>query len=118
MWNLCITPAFLAKCTDGRHHPEVHAALQYRVVELYNVGPAGKEKPTCPAGYDQLAWPDRPPAVDDLEAVLRVWLASRPKSPPRDRRQADRMAVQQLETRPRRPGRRLNGKTAFLQERR
>jgi hypothetical protein len=27
LWNLCITPAFLAKCTDGRHHPEVHAAL-------------------------------------------------------------------------------------------
>lgn len=82
LWNLCITPAFLAKCTDGKHHPEVHAALRFRVLELYGTCPAGKERPSRPVGYEQLRWPDPPPAVTDLEAVLRARLAARPKSPP------------------------------------
>lgn len=82
LWNLGITPAFLAKCTDGKHHPEVHAALEYRVVDLYGTWPAGKERPTRPTGYEQLVWPEPPPAVADLEAVLRARLAARPKSPP------------------------------------
>jgi hypothetical protein len=82
LWNLCITPAFLAKCTDGKHHPEVQAALRYRVVDLYGLWPADKERPVSPAGYERLEWPEPPPAVADLEAVLRGRLAARPKSPP------------------------------------
>jgi hypothetical protein len=82
LWNLCVTPAFLAKCTDGKHHPEVHAALRYRVVDLYGLWPAGKERPACPAGYEGLSWPEPPTAVTDLEATLRARMAARPKSPP------------------------------------
>lgn len=82
LWNLCITPAFLAKCTDGRHHPEVHAALQYCAVDLYGVWPTGEERPARPTGYDRLSWPEPPAPVIDLEAVLGARLAGRPKSPP------------------------------------
>lgn len=82
LWNLCITPAFLAKCTDGKHHPEVYAALRYRVVDLYGLWPAGRERPACPAGYERLSWPEPPAAVADLEVTLRARLVARPKSPP------------------------------------
>jgi hypothetical protein len=82
LWNLCVTPAFLAKCTDGKHHPEVHAALRYRVMDLFGFCPASQEGPACPVGYEGLEWPQPPLAVDDLEAVLRARLTARPKSPP------------------------------------
>ena len=58
LWNLCVTPAFLAKTTDGSNHPEVLAALRYRVVELYGCWPEGEERPSEPAGYQALAWPN------------------------------------------------------------
>jgi hypothetical protein len=32
LWNLCATPASLAKTTDGSNHPEVLAALRYRAL--------------------------------------------------------------------------------------
>src|SRR5262245_27146245 len=34
LWNVCATPAFLAKTTDGSNHPDVVAALRYRAWEL------------------------------------------------------------------------------------
>jgi len=74
LWNLCVTPAFLAKTTDGSNHPEVLAALRYRVVDLYGCWPAGEERPAEPAGYQDLAWAEAPEPVADLEAELRARL--------------------------------------------
>ncbi len=82
LWNLCVTPAFLAKTTDGSNHPEVLAALRYRVVDLYGCWPAGEERPAEPAGYQDLAWAEAPEPVADLEAELRARLAQAPASPP------------------------------------
>ena len=82
LWNLCVTPAFLAKTTDGSNHPEVLAALRYRVVELYGCWPVGEERSSEPADYQALAWPDPPPPVADLEIELRRRLAQAPASPP------------------------------------
>jgi hypothetical protein len=79
LWNLCVTPAFLAKTTDGSNHPEVREALKYRAFELYGKYPLGKAEPTRPAGYDQLVWGPLPDAIRDLEAVLRKRLEARSK---------------------------------------
>ncbi len=45
LWNLCATPAVLAKTTDGQNHPEVRRALQYRAYHLYGAHPAGGQPP-------------------------------------------------------------------------
>lgn len=82
LWNLCVTPAFLAKTTDGSNHPEVLSALRYRAMELYGYWPEGEERPTAPAGYRALRWPEPPPATLDLETELRGRLAQAPASPP------------------------------------
>ena len=82
LWNLCVTPAFLAKTTDGSNHPEVLSALRYRTLELYGYWPEGEERPSEPTGYRDLSWPDPPPAVPDLEGELRGRLAQAPASPP------------------------------------
>lgn len=82
LWNLCATPAFLAKTTDGSNHPEVVALLRYRSYHLYGFVPESEEVPDEPADYEEFSWPDPPAPVDDLEAVLRARLASNPKSGP------------------------------------
>lgn len=82
LWNLCVTPAFLAKTTDGSNHPEVLAALRYRVVELYGYWPAGEDCPVEPAGYRDLTWAASPEPLEDLEGELRARLAQPPASPP------------------------------------
>lgn len=76
LWNLCATPAFLAKTTDGSNHPEVGRLLRYRALDLYGKAPKGEEPPVKPANYSSLAWPEPPDAVSDLEAVLRQRLLS------------------------------------------
>lgn len=81
LWNVCATPAFLAKTTDGRNHPSVIATLQYRSFDLYGFHPQGTPVPTRPPGYDELRWAPHPPAVADLEGALRQRLKSKPKSP-------------------------------------
>ncbi|MGH9292736.1 MAG: DUF7662 domain-containing protein [Acidimicrobiales bacterium] len=45
LWNLCATPAFLAKTTDGSNHPEVVSLLRYRTFDLFGCVPTGEEKP-------------------------------------------------------------------------
>ena len=50
LWNLAVTPAFLAKTTDGSNHPEVLQGLRCRTFELHGFVPAGEEEPRCPAG--------------------------------------------------------------------
>lgn len=78
LWNLCATPAFLAKLTDGTRRPETVSALKYRAWELYqhSVG----EPPTKPSGYDDLEWLDPLDPIPDLEAELRQRLNENPKS--------------------------------------
>lgn len=83
LWNLCATPAFLAKTTDGKNHSAVRAALQYRAFELYGDGTehCGR-RPAQPPGYDQLQWAPMPAPVSDLATAFRARLAASPKSRP------------------------------------
>jgi len=69
LWNLCVTPAFLAKATDG--HPEVATALRYRSHELYGSAPhlAAPEKPE---GYEQLRWGPVAPPISDLASTMQA----------------------------------------------
>nr|WP_154723575.1 hypothetical protein [Ilumatobacter coccineus] len=78
LWNLCCTPAFLAKATDT--HDGVKAMLRYRAFDLFGFVPAGVEAPDVPDGYESLVWGAPPPATDQLEARLRRRLAASPKS--------------------------------------
>jgi hypothetical protein len=80
LWNVCATPAFLAKTTDGSNHPEVQAALRYHSYLLYGFVPAGQPAPAEPAGYAELRWAPIAPAVADVERELRLRLARNPKS--------------------------------------
>lgn len=82
LWNLCATPDFLAKTTDGSNYPEVVAALRFRAYSLYGMSPAGLPAPARPAGYDELDWAPHPPPVGNLEAQLRARLRTTPKSRP------------------------------------
>src|SRR5204863_6310593 len=80
LWNLCATPAFLAKTTDGRNHPEVRAALQYRAYQLYEVHPRDLAPPVKPEGFDELSWAPMPDPIVDLKATYRARLATTGKS--------------------------------------
>lgn len=82
LWNICVTPAFLAKLTDVKHHAHVLAALQRRSFDLYGYLPAGQRAPEPPDGYGSLAWRDCPSPVADLERVLRRQLNRAPRSRP------------------------------------
>ncbi len=82
LWNVCATPAFLAKTTDGTNHPEVVNLLRYRALDLYGRLPDGEAHPDRPPGYEQLEWAESPRPVDDLEGVLRRRLYASPKSSP------------------------------------
>jgi hypothetical protein len=82
LWNLCATPAFLAKTTDGSNHPEIVNLLRYRSFELFGQLPPGEERPARPRGYGALTWREPPEAVRDLESVLRRHLTDAPKSRP------------------------------------
>ena len=76
LWNLCCTPAFLAKTSDS--HPGVVAMLRYRSYDLYGRLPAGVGDPPRPDRYEELTWAAMPPSVDDLEAVFRARMRSAP----------------------------------------
>jgi hypothetical protein len=78
LWNLCATPAFLAKTTDTR--PEVQALLQYHAYTLYGHLPAGELVPSEPEGYKDLQWAPVPDAVENLEAVYRSQMRAAPKN--------------------------------------
>ncbi len=82
LWNLCATPAFLAKTTDGSNHPEVTKALRYHSYRLYGYLPAGLAVPTPPDGYDDLVWAPHPEPVFGLATVIRDRLRQSPKSRP------------------------------------
>jgi hypothetical protein len=80
LWNLCATPAFLAKTTDGSNHPEVLSLLRFRSHDLYGFEPGGEEVPKPPDNYDMMIWPESPAPVEDLEKVLRRRMSDAPKS--------------------------------------
>lgn len=82
LWNLCATPSFLAKTTDGANHPEVVQLLRYRSYDLYGFVPEGEEIPAKPVYYSEIRWPGPPEPVTELEAVIRARLTSAPKSGP------------------------------------
>lgn len=76
LWNVCCTPAFLAKTSDT--HPETVAALRYRSWELYGYLPQGEAAPKPPLGYEELEWAASPEPVDNLEDELRVRMRAAP----------------------------------------
>jgi hypothetical protein len=100
LWNICATPAFLAKTTDGSNHPDVVAALRYRAWDLYRCRAAGHAEPTKPAGYDELVWAPHPPPVAALGNHPSRPTPNESEEPPRTRRSDDRLALQRLATRP------------------
>lgn len=80
LWNLCATPNFLAKTTDGSNYPDVVAAVRFRAFSLYGRRPESAPDPVEPPGYADLEWAPHPDPVPDLEALLRAKLRSNPKS--------------------------------------
>jgi len=78
LWNLCATPAFLAKTTDTL--PEVKALLQYRSFMLYGFLPPHQPAPHQPDGYSKLTWAPFPDAVPNLEATYRAAMHAAPKN--------------------------------------
>jgi hypothetical protein len=71
LWNLCATPTFLAKTTDGSNYPEVKAAVRFHAYKLYGCLPSGVDPPAEPAGYADLIWAPCPPPVPDLNVEFR-----------------------------------------------
>ena len=82
LWNICVTPAFLAKLTDVKRHDPVRSALKCRSFDLYGYLPSGETEPEPPEGYDGLEWRDHPPPVRRLESELRARLEGAPSSRP------------------------------------
>jgi hypothetical protein len=82
LWNICATPAFLAKTTDGQNHPEVQAALRYRAYDLYGAHPRGQSPPERPEGFGHLKWAAMPEPVSELEKAFRKRLSAAPLSRP------------------------------------
>lgn len=80
LWNMCATPAFLAKTTDGSNHPEVLAVLRYRAYDLYGHYPEREDRPKKPKGYDSLTWLEHTEPIANLEATLRARMAAAPKN--------------------------------------
>jgi hypothetical protein len=78
LWNLCATPAFLAKLTDGKARPETVSVLQYRAFKLYEH--YHEDQPVKPEGYDDITWRPTLEPVGELEAQLRQRLRENPKS--------------------------------------
>jgi len=80
LWNLCLTPAFLAKTTDSLHHHEVISMLRYRSFELYGYVPASESSPPeRPERYGEYQWAQMPPAVANLEAIYRTRMGRTPQ---------------------------------------
>jgi hypothetical protein len=68
--NICITPAFLSKLTDG--DPSIQGLLRYRSFDLYDGWyPKDMTKPTKPDTYDSLKWALPLNAVKNLEETYR-----------------------------------------------
>ena len=79
LWNICATPASLAKTTAPTTPTSSPFATAPRTSSA--AGPPGR-RPTQPAGYDKLVWAPHPPPVADLETTLRNRLRTNPKSRP------------------------------------
>ena len=78
LWNLCCTPAFVAKTCDT--DASITRAMRYRAEQLYGHRPPGDGTVQKPEGYDELVWAPFPPPVRDLEQLFRARLQSAPGS--------------------------------------
>ena len=77
--NICVTPACVAKLTDGKKS-EVKALLKYHIWRIYNeFVPEGELLPQKPLDYDKLEWANYPSPVDSVETVIRQRLTGNPK---------------------------------------
>ena len=75
--NICITPSFLAKLTDGTRSSA--SLLRYRAFELY-VGfkPSDVPNPDKAEGYDDLVWAETLPPQENVEKNLRNAMKTKP----------------------------------------
>ena len=73
--NICVTPAFLAKMTDG-HCTKL---LQFRAWELFGFLPNGGDAPKMPDGYDRLDWALPLDPLSDVEQKIRKTMSTKPK---------------------------------------
>ena len=80
LWNLCCTPAFLAKACDT--HPVITEALRYRAEHLYGHRPQGVAPARKPDAYEELNWAPSPPQLSDLQAAFRARLNAAPMARP------------------------------------
>lgn len=78
LWNVCCTPAFLAKTTDS--HPAITALLAHRSYDLYGHVPDGVAVPEAPPGYNGLTWHAMPEPAQSLESRLRGRMKAAPSS--------------------------------------
>ena len=100
LWNLCATPAFLAKTTDGSGHDDVTSVLRYRSFELYGRHPAGAPVPSRAAGLPRPELGSAPRPMVNLECELRAPPGQQREEPPGESLPRDRMAVQRRPARP------------------
>jgi hypothetical protein len=73
--NICVTPTFLAKVTDG------HGALllRFRAWELFGLLPPSGAAPKMPEGYDRLEWAAPLDPLADVEGMMRKTMSTKPK---------------------------------------
>lgn len=78
--NICVTPAYVAKLTDGKGSPG-KALLKYRAWDIYDAFlPESMPKPEKPVGYDELRWASFPDPISDLRKVIEREMSGTPKS--------------------------------------
>lgn len=75
--NICMTPAFIAKLTDGSE--PIRRLLRFRSHQLYGWTPGGREAPERPEDYETLEWAAPLPAVEDVRATMKAAMATKPK---------------------------------------
>jgi hypothetical protein len=80
LWNLCCTPAFLAKTSDT--HGRIVELLRYHSYHLYGHKPLDAAAPTLPDGYESLEWAAMPPPAANLQQSLRLRMLNAPKARP------------------------------------
>jgi len=66
--NICVTPAFLSKLTDGNHR--IQDLLKYRSYDLYGFVPMDEQCPLKPDCYGSLQWADTCNYNGDLKGTI------------------------------------------------
>lgn len=80
LWNLCITPCFLAKLTDTDR--KVQSLLRYHATKIYGeFVPQGLRETEEPPGYVALRWAAYPKPFPDGEAMKASMLKRMQRAP-------------------------------------